>query len=76
MSPSILLDENDRVWLIGGASGGPHIITGTAQVFLNVVARGMDLLSAVFAPRIHHQLLPDVLCVENYTYVSGNDLSL
>jgi hypothetical protein len=32
MSPSIILDKNKRVSLIGGASGGPRIITATAQV--------------------------------------------
>jgi gamma-glutamyltranspeptidase/glutathione hydrolase/leukotriene-C4 hydrolase len=32
MSPSIVLDQYNRVRLIGGASGGPRIITSTAQV--------------------------------------------
>ena len=32
MSPSVLLNRDGAVWLVGGASGGPHIITATAQV--------------------------------------------
>lgn len=33
MSPTILVRKADhKVRLIGGASGGPRIITGTAQV--------------------------------------------
>jgi gamma-glutamyltranspeptidase len=32
MSPSIVLDDQRRVRLIGGGSGGPKIITATAQV--------------------------------------------
>jgi gamma-glutamyltranspeptidase/glutathione hydrolase/leukotriene-C4 hydrolase len=34
MSPSIVLDQYHRVRLIGGASGGPRIITSTAQARL------------------------------------------
>ncbi len=65
MSPSILLDSNSgEVKLIGGASGGPRIITATAQVILNVIARGMDLLSAVVAPRLHNQLFPEKVDLE------------
>lgn len=69
MSPSILLDRHGRVRLIGGASGGPRIITATAQVILNYLMRGMDLLSAVKAPRVHSQLLPDSVDAENSTNV-------
>lgn len=76
MSPSILLSPSGKVRLVGGASGGPRIITGTAQMILNVIGRGMDLLSAVTSPRIHTQLFPETLCVENHTYVSQVDLLL
>ena len=34
------------------------------QVILNVIGRGMNLLSAVVAPRVHSQLLPDQVNVE------------
>lgn len=39
-----------------GASGGAMIIAGTAQVFLNHFAKGMDPLSSVLAPRSYHQV--------------------
>lgn len=76
MSPSILLSPTGKVRLVGGASGGPRIITGTAQMILNSIGRGMDLLTAVTSPRIHTQLFPNTLCVENHTYVSEVDLLL
>eukprot|EP01035_Chromulina_nebulosa_P037006 gene37006-49933_t len=54
MSPSFVLSRD------GGASGGPRIITSTAQVILNYIGKGMQLLQAVVQPRIHTQLLPDM----------------
>lgn len=36
------------------------------QVLLNVIARGMSLLDALLAPRMHSQLLPDELYLEDY----------
>lgn len=68
MSPSILLDSRGKVRLVGGASGGPHIITGTAQVILNVLGRGMDLLRALTHYRVHSQLLPDEVDCEHHLY--------
>ena len=32
MSPSIILDDNEEIVLVTGASGGSRIITATAQV--------------------------------------------
>lgn len=63
MSPTIVLDENGRVFAVAGASGGPRIITGTLETLLNALA-GQNAGDAVAFPRIHHQWLPDVLYAE------------
>ncbi|MCA9538719.1 MAG: gamma-glutamyltransferase [Myxococcales bacterium] len=63
MTPTIVLRDG-KVVLVVGASGGPTIITGTLQVLLNVLVFGMDVRSAVEAPRVHHQWVPEVLMVE------------
>lgn len=76
MSPSILLDGKNNVRLVGGASGGPRIITGTAQVILNVIGRGMDLLTAVVSPRVHSQLLPDIVYAEDQSLLFGGKLTI
>eukprot|EP01035_Chromulina_nebulosa_P020104 gene20104-26102_t len=76
MSPSFLFDKNGQLRLIGGASGGSRIITATAQVILNYLFKGMNLLDAVVAPRIHSQLLPDTLYLENNTIVTGNHIAI
>lgn len=64
MSPTIVRDADGRVVAVAGASGGPRIITGTLQVLLNVLIRGMDVEQAVASPRLHHQWSPDVLRLE------------
>ncbi|MGV3708637.1 MAG: gamma-glutamyltransferase [Gemmatimonas sp.] len=64
MSPTIVLDKNKRVLLVLGAAGGPTIITGTAQVILNVLDNRMNISDAMRAPRVHHQALPDSITFE------------
>jgi gamma-glutamyltranspeptidase/glutathione hydrolase len=64
MAPTIVL-HGASVRLVAGASGGPLIISATAQVVLDVLAFSMDVRRAVRAPRIHHQWMPDVLAVED-----------
>lgn len=59
MTPSIVLNPRGRLELVVGAPGGPRIITAVWQVISNVIDHDMDLAQAVFAPRIHHQSLPD-----------------
>ncbi len=64
MTPTIVLDRDNRLLMVTGARGGPRIITTTAQVILNVVEHGMSLTDAMRAPRIHHQALPDRIAHE------------
>ena len=64
MSPTIVLDEDGRVFAVAGASGGPRIITGTLQALLNVLVFDDDAWTAVARSRFHHQWLPDTLRFE------------
>ena len=64
MTPTIVLDPSGQVLLVVGGAGGPTIITGTANVILNVVDHRMSLADAMRAPRLHHQSLPDSLVWE------------
>ncbi len=65
MTPTIVVDPQGQLRLVVGSPGGPRIITAVAQVIINVLDFGMDVRMAVDAPRIHHQLLPDVIQLEN-----------
>lgn len=63
MSPTIVR-KDDRNFLVTGSPGGSRIITTTLQVIMNVIDHGMNIQTAVSAPRIHHQWLPDEIRVE------------
>jgi gamma-glutamyltranspeptidase/glutathione hydrolase len=63
MSPTIVKHQGKN-FLITGSPGGSRIITTTLQVIMNVIDHGLNIQSAVAAPRIHHQWLPDELRIE------------
>ncbi|WP_100640382.1 gamma-glutamyltransferase [Marinobacter salexigens] len=63
MSPTIVR-KGDRNFLVTGSPGGSRIITTTLQVIMNVIDHDMNIQTAVNAPRIHHQWLPDEIRVE------------
>jgi gamma-glutamyltranspeptidase/glutathione hydrolase len=63
MSPTIVKHQ-DKNFLVTGSPGGSRIITTTLQVIMNVIDHGLNIQSAVAAPRIHHQWLPDELRIE------------
>lgn len=65
MTPTIVTKDG-KVRMILGAAGGPRIITGTLQSFLNMAVFGMNAQEAIAANRIHHQWFPDILFYENY----------
>ena len=71
MSPTVVLDRDGAVVAVGGASGGPRIITATLQALLNALHFGMGAADAVSRPRLHHQWLPEVLYAEPRLYDRG-----
>ncbi|XP_033749139.1 glutathione hydrolase 1 proenzyme-like [Pecten maximus] len=65
MCPSIITDSNGIVRLVVGASGGTKITTSTAMVTIETLMFGMSVKQAIDHRRIHHQLLPKEITVEN-----------
>jgi len=63
MAPTIVKRDGKNM-LVTGSPGGARIITTVLQVLMNVIDHGLNIQSAVAAPRIHHQWLPDELRVE------------
>ncbi|XP_036318220.1 scoloptoxin SSD14-like isoform X2 [Rhagoletis pomonella] len=64
MSPMILTDQKGNVRLVLGAAGGSKIISAVVEVAARILWFGQNIKSAIDAPRIHHQLLPNVLQYE------------
>ncbi|XP_051126687.1 glutathione hydrolase 1-like [Andrographis paniculata] len=71
MTPTIIFKDGKLKGVVG-ASGGALIIAGTTQVLLGHLVRGKDPLSSVLAPRLYHQLVPNVVQYENWTVPSGD----
>lgn len=63
MTPTIVL-EDGKVRIVTGSPGGSRIITTVLQVLINVMEFDLNAAEATYAPRFHHQWLPDTLFVE------------
>ena len=64
MTPTLVFRSNAEPFLATGSPGGSRIITTVLQVLLNRLVHGLNLASAVAAPRIHSQLWPDQISIE------------
>lgn len=61
--------QDGKLFAVVGAAGGSRIISSTTQVLWRILthespARG-SLYEAVLEPRVHNQLIPNTLLVEN-----------
>ena len=64
MTPTLVFRRDGQPLLATGSPGGSRIITTVLQVLLNRLVHGLNLASAVAAPRIHSQLWPDQISLE------------
>jgi gamma-glutamyltranspeptidase / glutathione hydrolase len=63
MTPTIVLKDG-KPFLVTGSPGGSRIITAVLQIVVDLIDRGMDIASAVSAPRVHNQWMPDQVYAE------------
>lgn len=63
MTPTIVLKDG-KPFLVLGSPGGGRIISTVANILLGVADFGLDIQTAVNAPRFHHQWLPDTTFME------------
>ncbi|MCL1137089.1 gamma-glutamyltransferase [Shewanella pneumatophori] len=64
MSPTIVMKDG-KPYIVTGSPGGSRIITTTMQIIMNVIDHNLNIAEATYAPRVHHQWLPDLLRVEH-----------
>jgi gamma-glutamyltranspeptidase/glutathione hydrolase len=63
MTPTIVFKDG-QPWLAAGSPGGSLIITTVLQTLLNTMVFDMNIATAVAAPRVHNQWMPDRTLVE------------
>jgi len=59
-----VLDPTGGLLLVLGSPGGSRIPTAVYQVISDMIDQDMPLPSAIGAPRLHHQAVPDTLHLE------------
>lgn len=64
MSPIIAIDKNNDVQLVIGASGGTRIVSTLAK-FIHDIYNNIPLVQVADSPRLHHQLIPNVVNFED-----------
>ncbi len=76
MTPAIVVDPGHHLSMVLGSPGGSRIPTAVYQVLSDVIDQGMPLGTAVAAPRLHHQALPDIIYLEHDGFVQASVDSL
>ena len=74
MTPTVVLKRDGSPWLATGTPGGSRIITTVLQVLLNRMVHGLNLATSVLSPRIHSQLWPDRVQIEQGISPDTTDL--
>ncbi|ODV87137.1 hypothetical protein CANARDRAFT_229352 [[Candida] arabinofermentans NRRL YB-2248] len=65
-TPSIIVDpKTGKIDMVVGAAGGSRITTAVLQAIIRTYHYNLPLLETIAFPRLHHQLLPETLFIEN-----------
>ncbi|KAH6645268.1 gamma-glutamyltransferase 1 [Truncatella angustata] len=67
ISPTIVETSDGKLYLVVGSAGGSRIITATIQNIHHVLDQNMTTPQALAQPRLHDQLIPNLVSFE-YAY--------
>jgi gamma-glutamyltranspeptidase/glutathione hydrolase len=65
MAPTIVFTPEGELFAAIGAAGGSTIPTTVAQALVHMIDDHMSIDRAIAAPRLHHNLVPDLLRAED-----------
>ncbi|KAF9557397.1 hypothetical protein EC968_007680 [Mortierella alpina] len=60
-----IVERDGKFELALGGSGGSRILTSVLQTMLNIYNHDYNVMEAVEAPRVHHQLMPNIVDIES-----------
>ncbi|OLL26645.1 Gamma-glutamyltranspeptidase 1 [Neolecta irregularis DAH-3] len=63
-APTIITHNNELEFVLG-ASGGSRIVTSVLDAIIKLYDWKMNLFDVIDSPRVHHQLLPMEISIEN-----------
>ena len=75
ITPVIVENPDGTLYYVIGAAGGSRIITATIQNLVNVLDRNMTTAEALEEPRLHDQLIPNLVAFE-YTPFGYNNATI
>jgi len=75
MTP-VIVEKDNRLFLVAGSPGGSTIPTSVLQVIINVIDFNMTIRQAIDTGRFHHQWLPDHISYEKNSLDSSTLLRL
>lgn len=72
MTPTIVYDNNNELFLVTGASGGARIYTAVLSTLVDIIDYKLNLNESVNKVRVHHQLTGNLLYE---SFVSDDELA-
>lgn len=73
-APTIIMSQVNGSFhpdLLIGAAGGSRITTAVFQAIVRIIYNKVPLLHAIALPRLHHQLIPEYIMVEDLTMLES-----
>lgn len=60
-----IIKKNGELFMLVGAAGGSRIVTAVLQAIVRTIYEKLPLLQTILYPRLHHQLIPEFVMVED-----------